>query len=105
MSKRVIILNFQVESQAYQAFSEIKKLHAVRSIKGEQMAVVSHDPNGTHQFKIEDFIDFTGNNKSSTGGLIGKTSKETDAHKWFSSKENRSDWTITSKDGLKLSAI
>lgn len=71
MSKRVIILNFQVESQAYQAFSEIKKLHAVRSIKGEQMAVVSHDPNGTHQFKIEDFIDFTGNNKSSTGGLIG----------------------------------
>ena len=40
MSKRVIILNFQVESQAYQAFSEIKKLHAVRSIKGEQMAVV-----------------------------------------------------------------
>ena len=68
MSKRVIILNFQV---AYQAFSEIKKLHAVRSIKGEQMAVVSHDPNGNHQFKIEDFIDFTGNNKSSTGGLIG----------------------------------
>ena len=71
MSKRVIILNFQVESQAYQAFSEIKKLHAVRSIKGEQMAVVSHDPNGTHQVKIKDFIDFTGNNKSSTGGLIG----------------------------------
>lgn len=34
-----------------------------------------------------------------------QTSKETDAHKWFSSKENRSDWTITSKDGLKLSAI
>lgn len=32
MSKRVIILNFQVESQAYQAFSEIKKLHAVRSM-------------------------------------------------------------------------
>ncbi|TVS93877.1 DUF1269 domain-containing protein, partial [Enterococcus durans] len=28
MNKRVIILNFQVESQAYQAFSEIKKLHA-----------------------------------------------------------------------------
>ncbi|WP_165006737.1 MULTISPECIES: DUF1269 domain-containing protein [unclassified Enterococcus] len=71
MSKRVIILNFQVESQAYQAFSEIKRLHTSRAIKGEQMAVISHDPNGTHQFKIEDFIDFTGNNKSSTGGLIG----------------------------------
>ena len=79
MSKRVIILNFQVESQAYQAFSEIKKLHAVRSIKGEQMAVVSHDPNGTHQFKIEDFIDFTGNNKSSTGGLIGMIGATQDA--------------------------
>ena len=26
MSKRVIILNFPVESQAYQAFSEIKRL-------------------------------------------------------------------------------
>ena len=60
MSKRVIILNFQVESQAYQAFSEIKKLHAVRSIKGEQMAVVSHDPNGTHQFfpKMPDMLGF-----------------------------------------------
>ena len=34
-----------------------------------------------------------------------QTSKETDAHKWFSSKENRRNWTITSKDGLKLSAI
>ena len=71
MSKRVIILNFPVERQAYQAFSEIKRLHASRAIKGEQMAVISHDPNGTHQFKIEDFLDFTGNNKSSKGGLIG----------------------------------
>ena len=26
-----------------------------------------------------------------------QTSKETDAHKWFSSKENRSDWTITKR--------
>ena len=71
MHKRVIILNFPVESQAYQAFSEIKKFHAARSIKGEQMAVIRHEQNGTHQFKIEDFLDFTGNNKSSTGGLIG----------------------------------
>ena len=71
MNKRVIILNFPVESQAYQAFSEIKKFHAARSIKGEQMAVIRHEPNGAHQFKIEDFLDFTGNNKSSTGGLIG----------------------------------
>lgn len=67
----MIILNFAVESQAYQAFSEIKKLHATRALKGEQMAVISHETNGTHQFKIEDFLDFTGNNKSSKGGLIG----------------------------------
>lgn len=74
MSKRVIILNFELESQAYQAyqaFSEIKKLHMTRAIKGEQMAVISHQSNGAHQFKIEDFLDFTGNNKSSKGGLIG----------------------------------
>ncbi|MGX7172742.1 DUF1269 domain-containing protein [Enterococcus ratti] len=71
MSKRVIILTFSVESQAYQAFSELKKLHAAREIKGEQMAVVSHDSSGNHQFKIEDFLDFTGNNKTSKGGLIG----------------------------------
>lgn len=70
LSKRVIILTFDIESQAYQAFSEIKKMHATRQIKGEQMAVVTHVTDST-QFKIEDFLDFTGNNKTSTGGIIG----------------------------------
>lgn len=71
MEKRVIIMNFELPSQAYEAFSKVKKLQATRAIKGEQMAVVNHSNDGGHQFQIEDFLDFTGNNKSSTGGLIG----------------------------------
>ena len=35
------------------------------------MAVIHHSNDGEHKFQIEDFLDFTGNNKSSTGGLIG----------------------------------
>ncbi|GCF93647.1 hypothetical protein NRIC_15380 [Enterococcus florum] len=71
MEKRVIIMNFETGSQAYEAFSKVKKLHLTQMIKGEQMAVVQHSSDGTHKFQIEDFIDFTGNNKSATGGLIG----------------------------------
>lgn len=71
MSKRVIILDFDIESKPYQAFSEIKKLHVKRQIKGEQMAVVNHTADGNHKFTIEDFIDFTGQNKSSKAGFIG----------------------------------
>ena len=71
MSKRVIIMNFEIESQAYQAFSEVKKLYTERQIKGEQMAVVTHVNEGTHQFKIDDFLDFTGNNHTSKNSLIG----------------------------------
>ncbi|MBP1045811.1 DUF1269 domain-containing protein [Enterococcus sp. BWM-S5] len=71
MSKRVIIMNFDVESQAYQAFSEVKKLHVGRQIKGEQMAVITHNNDGAHQFKINDFLDFTGNDHTSKDSLIG----------------------------------
>ena len=71
MSRRVIIMHFEVESQAYQGFSEIKRLYAEKQIKGEQMAVVTHIDHGNHQFKIEDFIDFTGNNNTSKDSLIG----------------------------------
>ncbi|MGM0124199.1 hypothetical protein IGI37_001573 [Enterococcus sp. AZ194] len=71
MSKRVLLLTFDIESQSYQAFSEIKKLQATRAIKGDQMAVVTHVNDGNHKFKIEDFIDFTGSNNASTGGMIG----------------------------------
>lgn len=71
MTKRVIIMNFELESQSYQAFSRVKRLAAEQKIKAEQMAVVSHTNDGQHNFTIEDFLDFTGNNKSATGGLIG----------------------------------
>lgn len=71
MTKRVIVLNFDISSQAYQAFSKIKKLHLSQEIKGEQMAVITHSSEGDHQFKVEDFLDFTGANKTSKGGLIG----------------------------------
>lgn len=71
MEKRVIVMNFDVESKAYEAFSKAKRLHMNKSFKGEQMAVVHHSNDGEHKFEIEDFLDFTGSNKSSTGGLIG----------------------------------
>ena len=71
MTKRVIILNFDVESKSYQAFSGIKKLQVEQKIKGEQMAVVTHTNEGQHQFKIDDFLDFTGNNHTSNDSLIG----------------------------------
>lgn len=71
MEKRVIVMNFDVESKAYEAFSKAKRLHMSKAFKGEQMAVIHHSNDGEHQFVIEDFLDFTGNNKSSTGGLIG----------------------------------
>lgn len=71
MSKRVIVMNFDASAKAYQAFSEVKRMHMERKIKGEQMAVLTHTNEGVHQFKVEDFLDFTGNNKTSTGGLIG----------------------------------
>lgn len=71
MEKRVIIMNFDVESKAYEAFSKAKRLHMNKCFKGEQMAVVHHSDDGEHKFEIEDFLDFTGSNKSSTGGLIG----------------------------------
>lgn len=71
MTKRIIIMNFDIESKSYQAFSEIKKMQAERQIKGEQMAVVTHVNDGQHQFKINDFIDFTGNNHTSKDSMIG----------------------------------
>ncbi|MFV0559191.1 MAG: DUF1269 domain-containing protein [Enterococcus sp.] len=74
MPKRVIIMTFDVKSEAFQAFSEIKNLYAKRLLQGEQMAVVTHTTSESHRkhdFKIDDFIDFTGNNKTAKGSIIG----------------------------------
>ena len=46
-------------------------MQAERQLKGEQMAVVTHVNDGQHQFKINDFIDFTGNNHTSKDSMIG----------------------------------
>ncbi|WEG72650.1 DUF1269 domain-containing protein [Vagococcus intermedius] len=71
MTKKIIVVNFDIESKSYQAFSEIKKMHLAKEIKGEQLAVVTHKEDGTHQFEINDFIDFTGNNHSAKDSTIG----------------------------------
>lgn len=71
MAKRVIVMNFEQNAEAYQGFSELKKLAMEGKVKGEQMAVVTHSNDGNHKFKVEDFLDFTGSNKTTTGGLIG----------------------------------
>lgn len=70
MPKRVIVINFTENAKAYQAFSEVKRAHLSGKIRGEQMAVVTHSAEGAHHFKVEDFLDFTGNNKTSRGGMI-----------------------------------
>lgn len=69
MSEKVIIMSFDSESKAFQAFSETKLLHTSGKIKGEQMAVLKHVPN--HVLEPLDFIDFTGRDQSAKGGLIG----------------------------------
>lgn len=69
MSEDVIIMSFDSESKAFQAFSEIKLLHNSGKLKGEQMAVLKHVPN--HVLEPLDFIDFTGRDQSAKGGLIG----------------------------------
>lgn len=69
--ERVIILNFDIESVSYQAFSEIKAMHAKGQLNVEQMAIVKHSDDGEHQFEIKDFIDFTGRNHTNKDGLIG----------------------------------
>ena len=69
MSEKIIIMSFDSESKAFQAFSEIKTLNSTGIIKGEQMAVLKHVPN--HILETKDFIDFTGNDQNIKGSLIG----------------------------------
>lgn len=69
MSEKVIIMCFENESEAFQAFSEVKILHREGKIRGEQMAVLEHKPN--HKLEPIDFIDFTGADKTAKGSFIG----------------------------------
>ncbi|MBO0430223.1 DUF1269 domain-containing protein [Vagococcus fluvialis] len=68
-NEKVIIMSFSSESESYQAFSELKKLHQVGNIKGEQMAILEHRAN--HNLEPKDFIDFTGADKNFKGSMIG----------------------------------
>lgn len=68
-NEKVIIMSFDTESKSYQAFSELKRLHQVGSIKGEQMAILEHRSN--HNLEPKDFIDFTGADKNFKGSMIG----------------------------------
>lgn len=67
----MIVVTFEENALAYQAFSEAKKLYATRQLKVEQMAVVKHSEDGEHKFSIEDFFDPTGSSGTTTGGIIG----------------------------------
>ncbi|WP_338752918.1 DUF1269 domain-containing protein [Bacillus sp. FJAT-52991] len=69
MEKKVLIMTFEMNSQAYEAFSKLKELHLQQRIVVEQMAIVNHDE--AHSFQVKDFLDMTGNDKLITGGLIG----------------------------------
>lgn len=71
MSKKVIILTFELESLPYQAFSEIKRIHSKKELTVEQMAVVYHSGTGDHQFEMKDFLDFTGKNHTAKNSTIG----------------------------------
>lgn len=69
MAKNVFIMTFEEDSKAYQAFAELKQLHATGGMKGEQMGILLNDADAGLQLK--DFIDFTGADKSMKGSLIG----------------------------------
>ncbi|BAL62053.1 hypothetical protein MPD5_0811 [Melissococcus plutonius DAT561] len=72
MSKRMIIMHFDVNNQAYQAVSEIKKWQTEQKIVGDQLAIVTHAQDGIHRFIINKFVDFYFNdqNQSINDSLI-----------------------------------
>lgn len=69
MTKRVFIMTFEEESIAYQAFSNLKKLQLKQLVEIEQMAVVTN--RGKDKLEMQDFLDFTGADKTAKGSLIG----------------------------------
>lgn len=69
MEKRVIIMTFKENSQAYEAFSKLKVLHAEGKVEIEQLAVVENAKD--QGFLVQDAIDLTGSDRFFAGGLIG----------------------------------
>lgn len=69
MEKRVIIMTFKENSQAYEAFSKLKVLHAEGKVEIEQLAVVENAKD--QGFLVQDAVDLTGSDRFFAGGLIG----------------------------------
>lgn len=69
MDKKVLIMTFDTDSHAYEAFSKLKSLHTERKVTVEQMAVVENSE--LQSFQVKDFIDMTGGDKLASGSLIG----------------------------------
>lgn len=68
-NKDILIMTFEHESSAYQAFSELKQFNLDAKFFGDQMAVVLN--NEKTGFEIKEFFDFTGTDKAAKGSLIG----------------------------------
>ncbi|MGL4731109.1 MAG: hypothetical protein ACRCW0_05960 [Clostridium sp.] len=69
MEKKVVIINFGEKSKAFEAFSQMKLLYGEKKIIIEQMAVIEHNLAG--KLTPKDFLDFTGEDKTAKGSLIG----------------------------------
>ena len=70
MAKRIIIMNFDIESKSYQAFSEIKRCRQKDSLKVSKWRLLRMLMMASINFKINDFIDFS-NNHTSKDSMIG----------------------------------
>lgn len=70
-NRKVLLITFDEESKSYQAFSEIKEMAGNGTIKGREMAVVTHKVQGGHTFEVNDFINFNGDTHIFNDGFIG----------------------------------
>lgn len=69
MEKRVVVMTFKENSQAYETFSKLKALHLEGKVEIEQLAVIEN--NETKGFEVKDAADLTGSDRFFAGGLIG----------------------------------
>ncbi len=69
MEKRVIVMTFDENSKAYEAFAKLKNESRLGKIEVEQLAVVENVKG--EGFKILEGADLTGSDRLFAGGLIG----------------------------------
>lgn len=63
-------MTFEADSKAYQAFSNLKKMHIENNVSLEHIAVVTNKEDD-EKIEIEEFLDLTGANKTAKGSIIG----------------------------------